>query len=492
MWQLLFGKKTPDETRSIPQGYYQQTNGTHSYSLIDPEFAVREPYGRSIFGHRGSRWFTDDELILLFHSIPEIFAPIHEIASRVSDAVWELKKWNNDQTVYDDADFNRLFSTPCPGYSFKKLIYESVCYYLVLGKEYLYFNIPDSLSFDYRNIITWMNLPADRITIKYKDGFKLLTATSLNDLIEVYKFRDTDKNEVEIKPDKVLPFHNINLNWDKKHVEGCSPLQSAQKAIDNLVAVYEARGVIYRKRGALGAIVSAKSDQSGQIALTPKEKDSVKADFQNTYGLEKNKDQYVITDQPIDFIRFGMSIEELQPFEETLADASAVYAALGVPREMMPRSEGSTFENYNQAEKSFYQKTVIPLSNQIADGITNYFRLNVGVVDSRMKRYINPSFNHIEVLQENKKEKADTAKVTSDTMLQEFLNGICSLNDWIIARDGKKGTEGFYDKKIFEMTPEELDIVKNGLNLKAPPALQQQPPAGQDNKVVPLKKVVNE
>jgi hypothetical protein len=497
MWPFVFQKKKkPDEQRSIPSVFYQQTNGTHSYSLTDPEFAAREPrFGQSIFGSRGTTKYTDQSLIELFHCVPEIFAPIHEIASRVSDAVWELRKYNTDQIVYDDADFNRLFSTPNPLYSFKQHIYEAVCYHLVLGREYFYFNIPDSLSFDYRNIITWLNLPADRIVPEFQEGFKLLSATQITDLIKFYKLKDSEKNTVEIKPEKVLAVHNVNLSWSQKHIQGSSPLQSAAKAIDNLVDVYEARGVIYRKRGALGAIVSRKSDASGQMPLTKEEKQSVQSDFQNTYGLEKSKSQYVITDQPIDFIRFGMSIEELQPFEETLADASAIYATLGVPREMMPRQEGATFENFKQAEKILYQRVVIPISQQYAELFTNYFRLNTGVVDGRMKRYINPSFEHVDVLQENRVEKSTVDKTNGDVYYQRFINGICTLNEWVVATGNQKVTGStLYDKRIFEMDETEMAMLKAGLNMKTPivqPVDPNQQSNQPDDKVIPIKKAAN-
>lgn len=48
-------------------------------------------------------------------------------------------------------------------------------------------------------------------------------------------------------------------------------LLSQRSPISNLLAVYEARGVIYAKKGALGAIVS-KTDAASSVPLTPKGK----------------------------------------------------------------------------------------------------------------------------------------------------------------------------------------------------------------------------
>ena len=45
--------------------------------------------------------------------------------------------------------------------------------------------------------------------------------------------------------------------------------------MSNLIAVYEARNVIYVKRGGLGFIVSKKTDATGSIALTDDEKEQL-------------------------------------------------------------------------------------------------------------------------------------------------------------------------------------------------------------------------
>jgi hypothetical protein len=107
-----------------------------------------------------------------------------------------------------------------------------------------------------------------------------------------------------------------------------------------------------------------------------------------------------------------------------------------------------------------------------------------------VRRYIFPEYSHIDILQENKKEKADVGKVLSDTYLQNFLNGMCSLNDAIVAQDGTKGTLPLYDKKIFEMEAEELEIVKAGLTMKAPAPPEVQAKPNEKTDVSPLKKVV--
>jgi hypothetical protein len=112
------------------------------------------------------------------------------------------------------------------------------------------------------------------------------------------------------------------------------------------------------------------------IPLTPNEKRKVSDDMQGTYGVTGNKEPFAVTDVPVEFIRFGMSIAELQPFEETLADAAAIYGALNVPFELAPKREQTTFSNLETAERSLYQNVIIPKATNIMQSLTNKLGFN--------------------------------------------------------------------------------------------------------------------
>jgi hypothetical protein len=429
-----------------------------SWNLNSTEF---ERFWKALQGE-----YTDTNLVELFHSIPEIYAPIHEIASRVSDAIFELKMFKNDQVVYDDADFNRLFSTPNVLMSFKKFIYQAVCYELVTGKQYFYFNVPDTLSFDYKNVAAWWNLPAHRTTIRRPSSLRLFSATEQKDVISDYVVEGMVN---PIKPDKVLAMHQINLGWELGNLHfltGKSPLLSATKAIVNLIAVYEARNIIYVKRGALGIVVSKKGDGTGLISLTSKEKEALIKEFDGKYGITSNsqgkkKSPIAISDAPIDFIRVAMSIQELQPFDETLADACAIYAALRVPPHLIPSKDRSTFNNQKGDMKGFYQDVIIPIAKQYAEAFTNFFKL------TNVRRYIDVNFSHIDILQEDKKDKALVDKTNGETYFQRFSCGVCTLNDWRVATGLEKINEPIYEKLLFQMDDTELAKVSAVLKLKS-------------------------
>jgi hypothetical protein len=402
--------------------------------------------------------------IELFYSMPEVFAPVHEIASRVADCNWQLVKDWNDEVDYSDADFNRLFSTPNPLQQMKGLVYMAVVYEILCGGEFWFYNKPSTLAVavpgtEYKNIIAWWNLASQFVTADHKKNVDPYTTTELSDFINKW----TEGTYVGSRPREfdaasILPIMHLSMSRPFDFNTRVPLILGAERAIRNLIPVYEARGVIYIKRGALGFVVSKKSDDSGTRALTKKEKQEAIDDFQESYGVTNGRSPVAVTGLPVDFIRTAMSIQELQPFDETLADACAIYAVLRVPRHLVPSKDNSTFANADADLKAFYENVIIPWAKRYAEAWTNYLKIP--------RRYICANFDHVPILQMNRKINADTDKVTGDTMLQRWQSGVISLNDWITAVEGKPNlTLPIYTKKIFELTPEELVQASAAVNL---------------------------
>lgn len=442
-------------------------------SLSQPVFINQDGPNSIEWSHEQGRvhnllrgFYAPQNFINLFYCVPEVFAPVNEIARRVADTCFQLKKDWNDEIDYNNATFNRIFEQPNPVMSFKDFVYQSVCYEICTGRMFQYANIPDTLGeVDFDNLLAMWNLPAHAVDVKMKYGFDVYSATDLSDLVQEYQAPAPSTFGSGIRkfsPDKVVQMINTSLHEPYDFNRAAPYLQGAEKPIANLIPVYEARGNIYIKRGALGFIVSRKSDASGQIALTKNEKSELLNDFQNSYGVTNGKSPVSITNQPVDFVRTAMSIQELQPFDETLADACAIYAALRIPRHLVPSKDSSTFANADTDMKSFYSNVINPWANRYAQAWTNKFRL----ADKR--RYIFADNSKVPEMQENKKDRAQTDSTEGQTYLVRFQNGICTLNEWRIATGNKKNANPIYDKLIFDMTPDELESVKNVINLKTP------------------------
>lgn len=424
--------------------------GNYFFNLTDSDLAR---FMNAVWGQ-----YSDSSLINIYHTMPEVFAPVHHIAFRVAQAKWQVRKTSNDEVVYDNKDLNRLLTAPNPLQNFQELIYEMVALKKVTGKNYLYLNIPSTLSFNYKNVATMVNLPADTVYIRPQSQYKILSATTISDLIQSYDV-SIGSQTVAITPDKVIYTKHASLYANDLKLIGKSPLLSAQKAICNLLAVYEARNVIYTKRGALGFIVSRKQDADGMKALTAKEREQLLEDYGKTYGMTGTKSPVAITSLPIEYINVAMSIKDLEPFAETEMAAAAIFAVLNVPRTLMPRKEGATYENANQDEKTLYSNVVMPEAASIAISLTNSLRLRENGL------YLFPSFEDVDVLQENKKEKSEVDWKNNETCRVRFLMGIITLNDWRVACGYEKVSNGLYDKLIYDMDDTQLQLVSTIINL---------------------------
>lgn len=388
--------------------------------------------------------YTDRTLVNLYGCVAEIFAPIHAIASRVVSAIFELRRIKDDEVVYDNAYINKLLEQPNILQNFKQLLYEAVTYEYVTGKTFVFNNTPSTLSKDYKNISSCSVLPSDEITIETHERIKLFTATLMSDVVKSYILEKGTRNETSFGVEDVLYRRAINLNWDSKKIEGRSPLLSAEKAIANLIAVYKARNVVYVKRGAMGYWVSRKSDNSGMVALNEKEKKAARKELNEGMGLDGRKDTVGLTSAPIDFVKSSMSIQELMPFEETSADAAAIYGVLNVPYELAPKPKGETFSNQLTAERSFYQNTVIPLADSWMQSLSNEWGLR------KWGYYLHANFSHIEVLQENKKENSDVFSNNVESYTKLYKDGGITYNEWLIGMGFEaRGVE--FDKYISDL-----------------------------------------
>lgn len=460
-WPFNLLNKTEDKTQErnfeVPDKVYARGNEPIEYTLDHPAHNLN--YIDSLL----DGYYSPRNYLELFYCLPEIYSAVNFIARAVSDSNFQLIKEWNDEVDYKDADFNRLFSKPNPLQIHKELVYEAVCYEILTGKNFFYFNHNNLLALldtKPKRTITWSNLAASHVIIDTFKNIDPYSATSMSDFIQQYRIPTADGKYRIFPSEKVVPILNRDLKKPFDFNKTIPLIKGADKAIKNLIPVYEARGKIYIKGGPQGAWVSKKADNDGLKAISTAEKKEAVDEMNREYGLTGNRSPVAVLKAPMDFIRAGSSIQELQPFEETLQDAVAIYATLGIPRHHVPSKDHSTFSNAKEDDKQFYTSVVIPWAKRYADIFTEAFEYR------KERRYIKPNFEHIEVLQENKKEKADVDKVNTTTYELQWKNGVITLNDWIVASGYEKQTGPVFEKRLPEMTPQELEMVKSFINLK--------------------------
>lgn len=421
---------------------------------------------------------ADSNYLTLFQTVPEVFFPIDFIARRIAGAHFEIRKYSDDSIVYCSNRgsranrLNAILTAPNCLQRFREFVYQHHVYKLATGNAFVRAAMADSFQtmnkWEYCN--NFWSIPSNWMkVIPANTTIPLFGIANLEELVKHYELcRNGDT--LQIVPTYQV-WHDRDGNAEfmatvtSNFLKSESRLKAAHKAISNLIAVYEARNVIYVKRGALGFIVAKKDGGAlGTQAMKPEEKDDLVQDLNGRWGFGDGKMPMGVTDVPIEFIRLNLSISELQPFEETLLDAITIAGLYGIPDVLVPRKDHSTFSNQAVAEKSAYCGTVIPMANQFCEDLTLFLGLD------KSGYYVSCNFDDVDCLQVGLKEAEEVKKLVNDRCLMQFNCGLITYNDWR-AQIHESSLEGeIYNKVKFEMTPDELakidSIIKSNINSK--------------------------
>lgn len=437
----IFGleiKKAAEERTESSNGHVILRNGM----LLNPDllFGAFSPY-------------CEQNFLNTYKYIAEVQYPVRFIIDRANKANILLKRFNDDSIVWDNDKINRMLLKVNPYYSFKDLIDYYILMRLVCGNAYIFADTNTAFAKRlWKYCDRYYVLPSPEVYCNVNIGQSFIDGDYIRDYdCMIYgKFYKLAK-ELVLHIRDSMDFEDITLKGNPR-------LLSQKYTLANLVAVYVARNVIYTKKGALGAIVSGKSDQDGTVPLTPAEKDKLHEQFQSEYGLTHSKNQYIISESPINFIRFGSSISELQPFEETLQDAIQIAGIFGVNKELIPRKDNSTFSNVRSAEVDCFSNVVIPMVNEFLDTFSQF----IGLYEDGL--YLYADFSDVEVLVSNKREQEDKDKIISDKCKMEFNMGIITLNDWRTQLGMDKIEDILYNKTLLEMNENEVVKIKSILS----------------------------
>ncbi|MDE5785023.1 MAG: phage portal protein, partial [Duncaniella sp.] len=364
-----------------------------------------------------------------------------------------------------------ILKQPNPIMTWREIVYQHFVYKLATGNAFFRASMPENITADaikFQWCSNYWSLPAHLVQVKpmeHSYGVPMFGIANIDELIKGYTLN------LDAYSGLTIPYYQIWHDRDGLpelikgvgYLKAESRLLSVKKPIANLIAVYEARNVIFLKRGALGFIVAQKADETGTIALEPDEKEALRKEVDSKYGVSEGKSPYAITDVPINFVRTNLSISELQPFDETLEDAIKIASVFGIPSVLVPRKDQSTFSNQDTAEKSVYTSVIIPAAKRFCEAITTFLGLE------KKGLYLDCDFSDVACLQVGLKEREEVKKMVNERCLSQFNCGLISINDWRsqIHEDALEGD--IFDKTKFEMTPEEIAVVDRVIKSQTTP-----------------------
>lgn len=404
-------------------------------------------------------YVANANFVTLFNTVPEVQWPVNYIASRAAGATYLLKSFKDDSVVWDNEAINKLLVKPNDFETWYRTLWKHFAYKLVTGNSYIKAVVNDAFA-GTKSLWKWcdryITLEEPWVRIEYKSVCPDIYGNA--DIEDVVKCYYHDSGRTFLKPiDPRCVFHDTDdtLGTDQTDpLKANSRLMAVLKAISNLIAVYEARNVIYVKRGGLGWLVSDAHDEMGTRAMTPDEKKDILEQADSMYGLESGKYPYGISDVKLQFVRTNLSISDLQPFDETLADAVTIAGAYGIPPVLIPRKDQSTYSNQANAEKAVYSSVIIPLVKRFCQEFTRFLGLDADGL------YLDADFSTVDCLQTGKKEEQEVHRSIADRCRIEFESGVITLNDWRAQQGYERADDPLYDKLVTDMTPDEIERVR--------------------------------
>ncbi len=386
----------------------------------------------------------------------EAFANIRfSVKDLKSGEVFPLNEYEKDK-----GKLNELLSQPNPLQNTYEWLRHLKVNREVFGNSYTYASIPEAFNFkSYQDITVINNLPSYLVTPVLTGAW--LEAETRDEIIKEYVLENFNGIKKHLPTNKILHLNNVNLKLDKNFTEGVSNLIALKNPISNIDAAFESKNVIITKRGPTGILSSnMKDDSTGStLPLREDELKEVHKEFEK-YGLMNGQFSHILSPYALTYQKTGFGVKELMLFEEISHSAIAVCHAYGVPEEIVKYyiKNGTLGTDSNVAEKRLYDSTIIPESEDFIKGLNNFFKTKEhGIV-------LIGSYDHVKVLQKNKKEEAEVKKITSETAKSNFMSGLTNYGQYAIACDVELEDKKMEKKMIWDLDENQLNAI--GINNK--------------------------
>lgn len=206
-----------------------------------------------------------------------------------------------------------------------------------------------------------------------------------------------------------LPNPLRNTYW------GLSPLYAGQTVYAAGNNTFEAAASIHKNRGRNGAIFP----KGGDMGILPQHQEQFQKDWDNrTAGPQKFGGVHA-SPMELGYVGWGMSPTDLKLIEQNIENLRDICRLYGVPSQLLGDKSASTYNNVQEARKTFYENVLKPLSSKIDKAIAVWL---LGLFGVSELAYYCIDESKIPILNEPKRE-------LSDKLISEVNAGILTANE---------------------------------------------------------------
>jgi len=246
--------------------------------------------------------------------------------------------------------------------------------------------------------------------LNYQDKIVLSNATKKkidNFLIE-YKYADGSVDKFKWSNIIHMPdLTNGTGNWFR----GASRIDALYKIISNSEASMDALNINIRYSGKFMVAGQADPDNTSQMPMGETEKLSIESKVNGKKSVHAVKSM-------IDIKRFVENIASLKLDEIGLAQYFLIGTAYGIPKDVLEAFNSGTYENQEKARGAFVSYCLQPKGNLFFQGHSDFFGYDA------LGKSIIIDWEHLPFMQVFAKERAETLKTQSDSLLNLMKAGV--------------------------------------------------------------------
>jgi HK97 family phage portal protein len=330
MWP--FKRRSLKATAPTRNAFYATYGGAYpAWSERNPEAFAREAYNAN----------------------PVAFACVGKVARSVASVRLQLEQTgrNGAVTLLEKHPLLDLLARPNPMTPGPLFFEALVAYRRIAGNAYLT-RLPRSEGGAGRAPVELWLLRPDRISVIGGDVMP-----------KAYRYRSGDiERDYPVNPLngacdvlQMRAFHPLS-DW-----YGLSPMEAAAYSIDTFNKA-QAWNKALLDNGARpsGALVMKANDEAGSGTLSDEQYARLKSEIDEQYAGAKNAGRPMLLEGGLDWREMSISPKDMDHVEGMWANARLIAMAHDVPPQMLGIPGDSTYANYEQAQLSFWENTVLP------------------------------------------------------------------------------------------------------------------------------------
>ena len=356
----------------------------------------------NILGRKEPTWIVvDGKETHYFLTTPELYTVIATKGQMLSNGIFKHYKLVGDKKEeIKDSPTLDLLNNPNALQSRTEWMIEELIQTSIFGNSITYGlkgfsgqDLPSAL---------W-NLPVENM--KVNPTGKIYKQSKTKDIISSYQLVIDGKVVDTFKSSEVSHSRVYNPN---NPLVGMSPMLPIMMPISNIRGAYGYRNILINERGAVGIISGGKKDDDGSIPMDGTTRKKLEDQYGKEYGISDGQSRVIISKSAISWTPMVYPTKDLMLFEEISADMKIIIDAYGLNQYLFGQDKGATFTNVTEGKRMAYQDAIIPYANNRAEKLTKYLGLEA------KGEWIELDYTHIEALQSNEKEEADTVKLKAE------------------------------------------------------------------------------